>query len=272
MLRNLAVKVAETDFGEGKSDCFESNIEAPVSYTELKTVNSNLSCEQTPITMEFELDEIFQNSDNEKTETVPAPNMEVQNPPALIEISEIGQVQEFAASQIDTPANVCDSYTIELQGIPEMLSETGQVQESPASQIDTPVIPSVEQFSKIGERDVQQKTSCILLKVLTNGIATKFSFLGKNRKVTKEFAMRSFTNILSVIKTVTMQCKATEEVVSNYIKNWLKFSPKRLNKEKCDDLKVLMKFCEEPGSREYYEKLLASDDTAVGADDLHSTQ
>ncbi|XP_039298937.1 uncharacterized protein LOC120354908 [Nilaparvata lugens] len=47
-IRNLAIKVAESDFRyDGKSDCFESNIEAPVTYMELTSVNKNLSDEQT---------------------------------------------------------------------------------------------------------------------------------------------------------------------------------------------------------------------------------
>lgn len=40
-------------------------------------------------------------------------------------------------------------------------------------------------------------------------------------------------------------------------------APIRLSKEKCNDLKVLMRFCEEEGSRQYYENLLAANEAAV---------
>lgn len=39
-------------------------------------------------------------------------------------------------------------------------------------------------------------------------------------------------------------------------------APLALSQEKCDDLKVLLKFCEEEGAQEFYVNLLAGNETA----------
>lgn len=39
--------------------------------------------------------------------------------------------------------------------------------------------------------------------------------------------------------------------------------PLALSKEKCNDIKVLLKFCEEEGSKEYYMNLLVGNETAI---------
>ncbi|XP_025269900.1 uncharacterized protein LOC105259393 [Camponotus floridanus] len=87
----------------------------------------------------------------------------------------------------------------------------------------------ISYLSTLGGHDVTSKTNAILRKILTNEVASHYSFLGsKNQK--KAFPTINLNR--AVIRAVQIAIPQTsEDDVTVCIKNWLKPSPQRLTLE-----------------------------------------